>query len=272
MSKKSISGSYELLVVEHKDCIDVYIQSVEPKLEYSMLYLVKRSELENGLNYYVEIDQSKSKVIARYRQDDKKIVSLNCNTVWGFDSKEIRVYGPIDVRRKHAPKAPVKLSRPNPKEVNIQREDVISYLGGVSADTLAKERGISREVFKKKLDQLGVLRKASSDSPLSYRQLVSYGQGLSISDIAKQGNMSEDHTLKKLRALGLSLENFELKNKVYRTDRYDFNLNRSDVSAYLEGTSTDKLANNYGTVSRVIKSKLEQLGVLRIDDSKTSSQ
>lgn len=82
--------------------------------------------------------------------------------------------------------------------MNIKREDVISYLGGVSADILAKELGIAREVFKKKLDQLGVLRKKGGDSPLTYRQLISYAQGLSISDIAKQGYMSEEHTLKKL--------------------------------------------------------------------------
>ena len=230
-----------------------------------MLYLAKRNNLENGLNYYIEID--KSKLVARYSHGEKKLISLSSGCTWSYDNKEIRVYGPIESRRKFAPEGPVKTRRPNPKEVNIKREDVISYLGGVSADILAKELGIAREVFKKKLDQLGVLRKKGGDSPLTYRQLISYAQGLSISDIAKQGYMSEEHTLKKLRLLGLSLENFELKNKVYRSDRVDFNLNRSDVKSYLGGTSISQLAHNYGTVSRVVKHKLELIGVLKASDT-----
>ena len=237
-----------------------------------MLYLVKRNNLENGLNYYIEIDKSISKLVARYRHDDKKLISLSCGSTWCYDNKEIRVYGPIESRRKYAPEGPVKARRPNPKEVNIKREDVISYLGGLSADILAKERGISREVFKKKLDQLGVLRKMGRDSPITYRQLISYGQGLSISDIAKQGYMSEELTLKKLRLLGLSLENFELKNKVYRSDRVDFNLNRNDVKSYLDGTSINQLAHNYGTVSRVVKHKLELIGILRACDTKNKTK
>lgn len=36
-----------------------------------MLYLAKRNNLENGLNYYIEID--KSKLVARYSHGEKNL-------------------------------------------------------------------------------------------------------------------------------------------------------------------------------------------------------
>jgi hypothetical protein len=88
-----------------------------------------------------------------------------------------------------------------------------------------------------------------------------------LAEIAKIGKMSEDKATELLVAMGFSLGRVAgAKFKTYRSDKVDFELSRQDVVDYCSGVQAATLAKSYGTTQRIIKSKLDDIGVLKPED------
>jgi hypothetical protein len=74
-----------------------------------MLYFADMKSLQERRIYYIEIDSNSERVLAKYDAGNESFIELHGDREWLSDSKSIRVYGPLDVRRL---KKPVKVERP----------------------------------------------------------------------------------------------------------------------------------------------------------------
>ncbi len=237
-----------------------------------LLYLIDREDIVVKTYYFLEDDESREKAVVYLHAHSEELVQVGTQRTWPLYDKKIRVYGPIEVRRIKKP-APKKPKRPNPKEVNISRKEVLSYLGGVSAKELADKAGITETSYRRKLDDIGVLKKNSlNKESLTYEQLLAYGKEQPLHKIASVGKMSPEVTLKKLLSAGLSVRHLDDdRHKIYRVDNVKFDLKRSDISAYVNGESAESIARGYKVKPRIILAKLDEIGALRIEDEKVKS-
>lgn len=241
-------------------------------MESGLLYLIDRKDIVVKTYYFLEDDESRTKAIVYLYEHSEELAQVGADRTWPLYDKKIRVYGPVEVRRIKKP-ANLKVKRPNPKEVAITRKEVLSYLGGVSTKELASNAGITEEVYRRKLDDIGVLKKNSyNKETLTYEQLIAYGKQSTLHEIARIGNMSPEATLKKLLKAGLSVRHLDdERHKIYRIDNVKFELMRSDVSDYVNGTTVEAIANRYKAKPRIILSKLDEIGALRHEDEKNKS-
>ena len=234
-----------------------------------MLYFADMKSLQERRVYYVEIDSNSERILAKYNAENELFIELHGNREWPSDSNGIRVYGPLEVRRL---KKPAKVERPEKftrsTKVELERRHIQGYIGGVSLEEIAKDLKIDAGTVRSKLIEIGVFQETRKEKPkLTYNQLVAYGQNKSLAEIAKIGKMTEVKTKELIFDMEMPLSRVAGdKFKIYRSDKVEFELNRQDVVDYCSGAQIVTLAKRYGTSKRIIKSKLDDVGVLRNED------